>query len=290
MISPEPMTATQPMTSVQSNPLVLVDAHVHLHPCFQVDQVLSNALDNFSQTAADLGSADNFVPCMLLTEMRNEDWFTRHYALVHHRAGDTSVGGGWRLLPTDETCSLLAVHESGETIVLVAGRQVVTRERLEVLALLTAKTFADGQSLTDTVNAIAEAGGIPVLPWGVGKWLGHRGQLVAQLLQGQTDATVYLGDNSGRPLGWPRPKNFALADQQRLPILPGTDPLPMASEASRIGRFGFALYGALDPQRPGRFIAEQLGASSPVLKAYGSLEAPLRFVKNQLALRLQKSA
>jgi hypothetical protein len=277
------------VVKVQNAPIILVDAHVHLHTCFPIEQVLSAALQNFTQVAARAGNPPPFAACLLLTEMQGEDWFLRHSRTLKNQDHSLSFGAEWSLALTDEAFSLVATHTTGTRLYLLAGRQVVTAERLEVLALLTADLFPDDKPLPETVTAIAQAGGIPVLPWGVGKWVGQRGQLVTQLLQTKGLPRIYLGDNSGRPVGWRRPQNFARVEQQGLPVLPGTDPLPLPSQAARVGSFGFALAGHLDQAYPGTALKQHL-QSTPTVQPFGALESPWRFIRNQLALRFSKLA
>lgn len=270
-------------------PFTLVDAHVHLHKCFPVDRVLTEANKNFSQVAGRLaGGANDFFGCLLLTEMQGESWFidTR----VRLEQSESIRLGSWTLRATEERETLLATHVSGQTLGLFAGRQVVTEERLEVLALLTSETFPDGKPLLETINAIAATGGLPVLPWGVGKWIGQRGTLIDDLLQQESIPILCLGDNSGRPLGWRRPQRFALADQKGLPVLPGTDPLPIPTEVSRPGSFGFSFPGSLDMAHPAASLKSKLKSSPNSIKPFGRLESPWRFVSNQVILRLQKAA
>ncbi|HEY9888618.1 MAG TPA: hypothetical protein V6D02_09480 [Candidatus Obscuribacterales bacterium] len=270
-------------------PLILMDTHVHLHRCFAVEQVLAKGWANFAKVAAQRGQRDNFIGCLGLTEMAGEGWFNQQRQLAQG-TGAVSLPDDWQLKSTADAVSLWATHPTGARLLLLAGRQIITQEKLEVLALLTPVALPDGDSLGGTVAAIAAQGGIPVLPWGVGKWIGPRGTLVTAFLQQQDRPKILLGDNSGRPWGWRRPPSFHLAEQQGLPVLPGTDPLPLPSEAARVGSFGLHWTGPLDSERPGQTIYAQLQALSPPISAYGPLEMPWRFVKNQVALRLQKAA
>ena len=278
------------MTGYSTSSLILIDAHVHLHACFAVDRVLTSALRNFSQAASRLGASDAFSAGLLLTEMQGESWFQTQTHHIQQAPSQAVTYGDWTLTTTAEPCSLKATHTSGKSLWLMAGRQVVTQERLEVLALITSENFADGDPLPKTLQAITKADGIPVLPWGVGKWIGRRGGLVDTLLQQENSPAFYLGDNSGRPLGWQRPQRFRIAEKRGLYVLPGTDPLPLASETSRPGSFGFALRGEWDAQQPGMFLKAALRSPDLVMQPYGALETPWRFVANQVALRLQKTA
>ncbi|MGB7439423.1 MAG: hypothetical protein WA919_00010, partial [Coleofasciculaceae cyanobacterium] len=173
----------------------------------------------------------------------------------------------------------------GQGIFIIAGRQVITKEKLEVLALITDKFVEDGLSLETTIQSVISAGGIPVIPWGVGKWIGRRGKLLSKLLTENNFPTLFLGDNSGRPIFWLQPIYFQQAKKQGLRVLPGTDPLPLASEASRPGSFGFTIQGSLSREEPGKQLKQMLLDSTVSINNYGYLETPWRFVSNQLGIR-----
>ena len=75
------------------------------------------------------------------------------------------------------------------------------------------------------------------------------------------------------------------AEEKGLRILPGTDPLPLASECCRPGSFGFTIQGSLSLEEPGEHIKQMLLNPKICLEPYGSLETPFRFIRNQLAIR-----
>jgi hypothetical protein len=265
-------------------PLILADAHVHLHDCFTLEQLLESALRNFSQFSQS--KQMKFQGALFLVEMANQSYFNQFLHKILSQKHDYSVGQ-WRLYRTQETSSMIASHFSGQKIFIFAGRQIVTSEKLEVLALITDQNFSDGMSLKETIEKILSVGGIPVLPWGVGKWIGKRGNLLKDILHTQPLPLVFLGDNSGRPMFWFRSPYFEKAKEQGLRILPGTDPLPLPSECRRPGSFGFKVQGSLSQQRPGEDIKSLLLDNSKEISSYGSLENPFRFFRNQLAIRVQ---
>jgi hypothetical protein len=270
-------------TSIQANSLILADAHVHLHDCFPLDRVLDAALENFSR----FGKPEaGFQGVLFLAEMANQNRFEQLFQQSSQEKGYAI--GKWTLYQTEESASLSAVHISGQEIFILAGRQLVTAEKLEVLALITDRTFADGMPLVATIENILAADGVPVLPWGVGKWIGKRGKLLQALLQDQKFPLLYLGDNGGRPVFWFRSPYFKQAKAQGLQILPGTDPLPLATEYQRPGSFGFKAQGTLARQRPGEAMKQALGNPATAISSYGSLENPFRFLKNQLQIRARK--
>ncbi len=264
------------MTLSTDLPSLLVDAHVHLHPCFDLTQFLQSALANFQHQSDKLGLSQPLTAALLLAEVNGVNAF----ADLVSRYKQDNPPADWEICPTAEAATLWFKHSSGHTLLIAAGRQAVTQEGIEVLALITAAAIEDRLSLEDTLAAVTAAGGLPVLPWGVGKWLGKRGQLVAAQLQA-ADGPLFAGDNGGRPSFWPLPDYC----QQRLQ-LPGTDPLPLSYEVARAGSFGFVTQGHLDGDRPGESLKQILLGPQPVVQAYGQPQSPWHFLKNQSLLRL----
>jgi hypothetical protein len=169
---------------------------------------------------------------------------------------------------------------------IVAGRQIVTAERLEVHALGTRAKFIDGADIRATLDAVHEAGALAVLPWGVGKWLGHRGRLVEAIFRSPATFNVHASDNGGRPGFWPEPRFALLRDR---PLLCGSDPLPLPGEEYRAGGFGSWFEGALPADAPATALLERIAKmSTGELRAYGTAETASRFFRNQLLLRLRQ--
>ncbi len=266
-----------------------VDAHVHIYDCFDVATLLSSAYKNFRFEAIQHKGTEEFTGVIFLTETSKHDWFSRlsGYADANNAIVD-ELGDTWRFLHTDETCSLLAESGGGQNLILIAGRQIVTKENLEVLALATRVRFHDGTPIGRLIMAIKECDAIPVIPWGVGKWLGKRGRILKALVTSVDKPAFYLGDNSGRPIFWPRPTLFQVAESNGMHVLPGTDPLPLASEELRCGSFGFALRGLVSHEKPGADIKRLIKDGAAEIRSYGKLEKPLRFIRSQVRMRLQQ--
>ena len=81
--------------------------------------------------------------------------------------------------------------------------------------------------------------------------------------------------------------NLKLANEVGIRILLGTDPLSLASDASRSGTFGFAFSASLPLDQPARDIKHLLGQSQTELECYGRIQSPYQFFRSQLLIRLK---
>ncbi|MEM8581615.1 MAG: hypothetical protein AAGF50_10515 [Pseudomonadota bacterium] len=197
--------------------------------------------------------------------------------------------GDWDISPCAETCSKVATHKDGSRIAIVAGRQIATAEGLEVLALGLTRSPADGQNLGDTLKEIHAADALAVLPWGVGKWAGARGELIDRVISENVNARdCFLSDSAVRPKAMPRPVRFTRAETLGWRVLAGTDPLPLPGEATKPGRFGFLAKGPLDFDSPFYGLAGWLRQVEHSPKIYGQLETLPRFVVQQLHMQFRK--
>lgn len=267
--------------------MVLVDGHVHVYECFDVARMFDAAAANFAAAARSLvGMRDSALPAydavLCLVESRSE----RFLNAVRERPDRVWRGGDgfWEIEPTCEPDTLV-VRRGSTRLNLIAGRQIVTRERLEVLALGTTAQLRDGEPIETTLAAIRDARAAAVLPWGVGKWLGVRGAVVARILADPQWRHVLLGDNGNRLELAPEPAEFAAARREGRAVLPGSDPLPLRGEETRVGAYGFAVDVALDPLRPAAALLALLRSASAFV-GFGRRQPLVRFVGNQVALKL----
>jgi len=265
--------------------LILVDSHVHVYACFNLSIFLDSASSNFSVEAARRGKADEFDCALLLSEDSDSNCFARL-----RQAADQALRsqGQWIFDRTEEDCSVIARRAGKHSMAVVAGRQIITAENLEVLALATSARIEDGARIDQVIEAVRASSGVVVLPWGAGKWLGSRGSVVRRLIESNNSDEIFLGDNSARPVFWREPSHFRLARAKGIRILPGSDPLPFRSEGSRAGSFGFAVQGYLDPAHPARDLRRILDDPATRPDPFGSLERPARFFRNQIAMQLRK--
>jgi hypothetical protein len=269
-----------------------VDAHVHLHSCYDPDDLLQNAHDNLSAAASNgADAAGRKAYFLLLAECAPDNCFGALRALAEGRPASNGASAlrlrRWAVAPTAETISVAARHGQHE-LFIVAGRQIACREGLEVLVLGTTRRFEDGRPIRDVLRE-ADALGVPrVIPWGPGKWFFRRGRLLSALVEEFRKPTLFLGDEGGRPVFWRYPQHFTRAARLGVRDLPGTDPLPFPHDVGKVGRMGLQVAIDLDPARPGESLLRGLTEGGAPLERFATLEPPLRFVRNQIGMQLRK--
>jgi hypothetical protein len=269
--------------------LVLVDAHVHIHDCFALPRFLNSAYANFRDVAARKEACNGFTGMLLLAETARANWFKRLTTLADNgHTSETAPLGEWHLRHTAESCSLLVERRQNEHIFIIAGRQIVTAENLEVLALGTDAYFPDGAPITAVIEAVRASGALVAIPWGFGKWWGRRGLILKELLDKQESLDLFLGDNSGRPVFLRNPRHFKQAIKKGIQIFPGSDPLPFPSEYWRPGSVGLMIRAYISEKTPASNLKQILRDQAISIKPYGRLENPYRFLRNQFAMQLVK--
>jgi len=239
--------------------IIAIDAHVHLHDERDARRTLENASATFRRTT---GRAD--IAVCLLAERSGFNVFESLRA---------------KLVPTRETESLW-LDESRRLLVL-AGRQIVSAEGLEILGLASlVPDRLDGRPAREIVSDLLARGALTVLPWGAGKWFGHRGRIVDRLLW-ETETSLFLGDNGGRPRFWPV-RRFG----RGVRVLAGSDPLPIPEGSAAIGSFGCLMQGSLPIDAPAAALRRYLSDPETRVERYGRLASPLRFAIDQARLRI----
>jgi hypothetical protein len=256
---------------------VAIDGHVHLRePGFDVD-CLAAAARNFGRYAA----VPSRTAVLMLTDSAGEDALTR---LRETLPADHEA---LRTAPTAEPESLW-VYVEGWRLLVVAGRQIITAERLEVLALATSARFDDGVPLDRLLPQIEAANGVPVLPWGCGKWIGTRRRQVAAAIRDSAPGRLLLGDNGGRPGVWRDGLLDGFTGRPSRPVLRGTDPLPLPGHWRRVGSYGSVAEVALPAEFPAAALRTALRDPAVELRPYGRQRGIAGFLRDQMRLRMHR--
>jgi hypothetical protein len=279
---PDTPENTCPRSRLQE-PALLLDSHVHFQNEFSWEPFLRASAKNFTTARHNLNLGGNSPGCLVMTEIAGINAFR----LLSEGIVDLSPFG-WMIEHTEEPCTLLLYRRDGERIFLVAGRQINSLERLEVLALGTTREFTENRPIGELIIEIAELGATAVLPWGVGKWLGRRGHIIRSLINAGDRLRFYLGDNGGRPAFSPKPRLLRMGEARGIAVLPGSDPLPLASQEARAASCGVVMTNWNEPGRPMEWIRDQLAKSNRSPQMFGSFSSMSFALRSQVALRLPK--
>jgi hypothetical protein len=235
---------------------LVADGHVHLYPFYDLPRAAAALENNLRRHGA------SGIPAGFLAE--------RHDCRIFEdlRQGRLRLGGR-EVRPAGEEC-LAVLGEEGPRLLLFAGRQIVTAERLEVLALTVDLRIPDGSPAAEVIGRVQAAGGVPVLAWAPGKWFFKRGEVVAGLLGRFPAGRLLLGDTTLRPTLWAEPRLMRHARRRGFGVLAGSDPLPFPGEERMLGRYATVLEGDLDLARPLEGVRKILGAAGGIGPGVGT--------------------
>ena len=217
---------------------IIADTHVHLYPCYDGAAALRTLSANLGRHGGDAA-----VRLACLAERSDCD------VIAQWADGSAPAPPGWTLT-APEAGALRAEGPAGAVVYLVAGRQIVTAERIEVLGLAMPDRVEDGRPAADTVAAVQAAGGVPVLAWAPGKWFFARGRVVRRTIARHAPGSLLLGDTTLRPTVWPEPALMRAARKRGYGIVAGSDPLPFAGEEVRLGVYASVIDAPFDAERP----------------------------------------
>lgn len=234
--------------------ILIADTHVHLYPSYNLNAALDNAFFNLSQLYStwkikqpSLSFQESNPPVFLLCLAERRDC---HYFRDLKNNPDLLSSRRYHVVRGEEEQSLTIRRQSGEEIIIIAGRQVVTREKLEILALTMDQDEFEGLPAKQTIDFILGHGGLPVLSWSLGKWLHARGKVVRDLIESGKPNELVIGDTALRPATWPEPPLIRLAKSKGFRVIAGSDPWPLAKEEEQIGSFGIAINAPFDLKKP----------------------------------------
>lgn len=226
--------------------ILAIDGHVHIYKQYDWADAVQSLVSNLGMAAKSLVQGG---PPPILIGLLAESKSNRFYHSVLEMGAPLSKGA-LEVAPGPDAGSLVIRDQGVIKGYLIAGRQIVTSEKLEVLSLGTDISLPDGNSLEATLSSITAQGAVPILSWSPGKWLFKRGRVVESTLMSHSPGSFLIGDIGLRPGLLPLPSLMKLAHQRGFKMIDGSDPLPLAGEERWIGRNGFQVMGSFDPQTP----------------------------------------
>lgn len=288
----------EPGHGARIEPQALVDIHVHFHGGFREVRFFRSALANFISAAEELEIAGPWTGIMVLTDPVGSDAFQRFSARASksHRGPivfeSTEEEVSFSIRDEDATGvgagAQNGTDERGIRLAMVAGRQVRTEEALEVLAFPLLEPFPDGLPTGEAISRAQGMGAVVVLPWGFGKWSGGRGTLLAGILDARKPGGFLLADTGHRPRFAPTPRILRRGEAASVPVLTGSDPLPLPGEDRRPGSCCFPLPPGDWERTPGLTLKgalERLSSSPPRFEKPPGL---IRFAFGQVAMQIRK--
>ncbi len=267
--------------------LLLLDTHVHIHSCFDLNNYFKFAFDNFSKNAKQIDKSHQWIGVLFLAEVEGVCFFSKLKEAIN-KTNSLFHSEKFQLKETLETNSIIISNEKNKKIIVLPGKQIIAKDNIEVLALCTDQEIEKNKNILTTVQNINSKNGIAVLPWGVGKWFGKRKIIVEDFLKKHSNEKFFLGDNSGRPFFWTKPNIFKIGNRTKHFVLPGSDALPIPSEENKTASFGFYLFKEIDETKPLESIRQIILSLSETPKMYGNLENLVPFFKNQIFMQLKK--
>lgn len=262
---------------------IMVDAHVHIHEHFELNRLFLISLQNFRKALNRNQIYEPFESFLLLTESAGTSQFERLAEMI-----DVDSSDDFSASATSEPVTIRITTGGGQQLYIVKGRQIVTAENLEILALGYDEDYPDGRPLHYTLKDLEESGCLRVLPWGAGKWLGKRGKIIESLVSSWDGGSLFLGDNGNRPKFWPLPAVFAQAASKGIYNLPGSDPLPFSGLEKKAGSFGFMLRGQIKSETPFQSLASHVVGRPHSVTQFGNAECLRPFIQNQISMQIVK--
>ncbi len=241
---------------------VIVDSHVHLYPAYRLAAALEFLFANLGRIAPHADPAPIRVGVLADTAACR----TYRGRLSHPRLKQLDH---LILQPTDDPGAMAIRNEERLLGYVMAGRQIVTSEKLEVLALTADPDIPDGTPATEALAAIRAGGALPVLCWSPGKWAGERGRLVRELIENGSPSDFVLGDTTLRPNGWRVPPLLEFGRARGFRVIQGTDPLPFAGEEARLGTCATMACGPWEAAHPAGSLCRLLTDASIPLEPVG---------------------
>jgi hypothetical protein len=264
-----------------------VDAHVHLHPAFDERTFFGSALRNFVAAARELDAGEDWEAVLVLTEIAGRDAF----ADLRRRGGGEAGPKGFRVAETGEELSVRVgpIHDE-RSLTVIGGRQIQTREGLEVLAFPLRDEVRDGLDARSVLDAVADRGASSIIPWGPGKWRLRRGRVLQGLVEARAAGRVrfHMADTGHRPRWAPVPAPLRRPSAAGEATLTGSDPLPLWGESGRAGSCCFEIVVHASGSGPARDLQRALQGGPGELRRFERRPGLASFAFKQAAMQLRK--
>ena len=232
---------------------LLIDGHVHIYPNLNLPLLIKNTLKNAVIAQRTSINRDDAIKVWMLTERSDCAKFNDLLQLPNIK--------GYTVNKTKEDESLLIKDADTKEplLYIIAGRQIVTKENIEICCLGSRYSVEDKKlAIEELIGAIIQNNGIAAINWAPGKWFGKRGQIVKQTFGKFTPNQLLISDTTMRPTFWPTPKLMSTASKNGFKVIAGSDPLPFPKEEKVIAMYASIMKGEFDYERPAESVRNMI--------------------------------
>jgi hypothetical protein len=261
-----------------------IDGHVHLYKVYDLTKAVESGVRNLKDVSKKLSS--KVIPVWLLVERSDASFFDQiNQSPKNYENNELKFKKG-----SDDLT--IVVEQNGQSILYIfAGRQLVTKEGLEVLSLISNLNIPDRQkSIDEVIQDVTDSGGIPALNWAPGKWFFSRGKVIARQIQEKSPTDFFLGETTLRHTLWPEPKLVNHARNKGFSVIAGSDPLPFKGEENGIGSFGFLIEGEFDSENPAQSLRDLMKNKGKDVRIIGKRNDIFTFARRQYKIMMEKRA
>lgn len=267
--------------------MIVIDCHVHIYPDYDPAKAIRGGLANLKSSVERAKLSGLALPegetidyGLILTERSDCSFF----AELAESSGK-EIAPGVVVQEAQEQETLVLSLDDQSRIFIFAGRQIVTKEKLELLTILSDKRIEEYQPLSRTIELALNAHLTPVVNWAPGKWFGKRGELIKSILLDYQGSSLLISDTLLRPRIWREPQIMTWAHKQLgYRILRGSDPFPFIGEEQWIGQYALAFPGKFLQSTPRANLLEAIYASGQPDKVIGCRSPLPAFIIKQLRL------
>ncbi len=266
---------------------IAIEAHLHIHSLYNLTQLFINLCKNINSLVpySAKSTPEPIVQIALLAEMSGQNFFQN---IKNNPPRLNSFG--IKIEPHKDERVISLSHNIYGRFFIIAGRQIVTKERLEVIAIGTNISISDGTPLIETFMQIQQLGAIPALPWGFGKWMGRRGTFLKKIIS-TLQKPFCLIDSAMRPSWFLESSIFKKARSYGVPILAGSDPLPLAGQELLAGTYIATTLAHFDIEHPFESLRMLIESENLSFSLAGKRRSTMAIVKALLHLkRIERAA
>ncbi len=264
---------------------LLIDGHVHLYPVYNLTEAIlqsrKNLMANAQKKKVEVTQA---MPVWLLVE-RSDSNFFEALATTPEKFSKNDV----TFVSMKDGLTVKVQQDDKPILFLFAGRQLVTKENLEALSLISIFNLPDRQKpLAEVLQLIEKHQGMAALNWAPGKWFGKRGKIIEEQLGKNELKKLFISETTMRPTVWAKPKLIKKAEQRGFRLMFGSDPLPFCGEEKEIGGLGFVVEGEFDAAQPALSVKNILANESKSFIQIGRRNNFFKFAKRQYKIMAEK--